>query len=188
MEEHIYPENIGLENWVELEPVVTEILEHEPAKFYVRRIIRHVYAVKDKTVDVETQIVTAPMPVLPIAKSYVSSSLLAELIINKYVNHLPFHRQIQMFKQLGVSISPSTINDWFRESANLLRPLYYRLRELVLATDYIQVDETTIPIVHEEKHKTVKGYIWMIRAVIQNMVFSIMIRVPGRKSSFRTAA
>ena len=76
-----------------------------------------------------------------------------------------------MFKQLGVSISSSTINDWFQESANLLRPLYYRLRELVLASDYIQVDETTVPIVHEEKHKTVKGYIWMVRAVIQNMVF-----------------
>ena len=171
VEEHIYPENIDQENWVELEPVVTEILEHEPAKFYVRKIIRHVYAVKNKNMDVEKQVVTALMPMLPIAKSYVSSSLLAELVINKYVNHLPFHRQIQMFKQLGVSISSSTINDWFRESANLLRPLYYRLRELVLASDYIQVDETTIPIVHEEKHKTVKGYIWMVRAVIQNMVF-----------------
>jgi hypothetical protein len=37
VEEHIYPENIDQENWVELEPVVTEILEHEPAKFYVRK-------------------------------------------------------------------------------------------------------------------------------------------------------
>jgi hypothetical protein len=46
------------------------------------------------------------MPSLPIAKSYADASLLAELMINKYVNHLPFYRQIQMFKQLGVSIPP----------------------------------------------------------------------------------
>ena len=38
---HVYPENIDKENWVELEPEITEILEHEPARFYVRRIIRH---------------------------------------------------------------------------------------------------------------------------------------------------
>jgi hypothetical protein len=33
------------------------------------------------------------------------------------------------------------------------------------------VDESTIPVVHEEKHKTVKGYIWLVRSVMQNRVF-----------------
>ena len=57
------------------------------------------------------------------------------------------------------------------EVADLLRPLYYRLRELVLGTDYIQVDETTIPIVREERHKTVKGYIWLVRSVMTGRLF-----------------
>jgi len=168
---HIYPEHIELENWTELEPEITEILERDPARWYVRRIIRHKYALKDKSQDVEKQIITAPMPVLPIAKSYAGATLLADIIIDKYVNHLPFYRQIQMFKQQGISIAPATINGWFQDVADLMRPTYYRLKELVLASDYIQSDETTIPIINNEKHTTIKGYIWMIRAVMDNLVF-----------------
>ena len=170
-ETHIYPENINTENWTELAPEITEVLERESARWYVRRIIRHKYALKDKSQDVQTQIITAPMPVLPIAKSYAGATVLADIIIDKYVNHLPFYRQIEMFKQQGITIAPATINDWFQNVADLLRPSYYRLKELVLTSDYIQSDETTIPIINNEKHTTIKGYIWMIRAVMGNLVF-----------------
>lgn len=171
IEEHIYPEHINSQEWIELEPEVTEILEHKPEEFFVRRIIRHKYVLRDKSTLVESPIATATLPLLPLAKSYAGASLLAELMVNKYVNHLPFYRQIQMFKQSGISLPAATINDWFSQTADLLRPLYYRLKEIVLASDYIQVDESTLPIVNEEKHKTVKGYIWMVRAVMENLVF-----------------
>jgi transposase len=173
-EEHIYPENINPTSgeWTELPPVITEVLSHKPALFYVRRIIRHVYALKGKnTVGEQKAIVSAAMPVLPIAKSYADASLLAELMVNKYVHHLPFHRQIKMFSQLGVTLSSSTINDWFKETADLIRPLYYCLREQVLGTDYIQVDETTIPIINNDKQKTVRSYLWMVRSVMENTLF-----------------
>ena len=168
---HIYPEGIDLSGYTELAPEITEVLEREPARWYVRRIIRHKYVLKDKSQDSEKQIITAPMPLLPIAKSYAGASLLADIIIDKYVNHLPFYRQIQMFKQQGISISQATINGWFYEVADLLRPSYYRLKELVLASGYIQSDETTIPVINNEKHKAINGYIWMIRAVIEDLVF-----------------
>ena len=170
IEEHIYPENINVEEWIELKPEITEVLEHKPEEFFVRRIIRHKYIARNKSVQTESIIVTPALPALPLAKSYAGASLLAELMVNKYVNHLPFYRQIQMFKQLGITLAPATINDWFSETADLLRPLYYRLREIVLSSNYIQVDESTLPIVKEEKHKTVKGYIWMVRAVMENLV------------------
>jgi len=172
-ETHIYPENINTENWTELAPEITEVLERDPARWYVRRIIRHKYVLKDKSLvqDIEKQIITAPMPVLPIAKSYAGATLLADIIIDKYVNHLPFYRQIQMFKQQGISIAPATINGWFGDVGDLMRPAYYRLKELVLGSAYIQSDETTIPIINNEKHKTINGYIWMIRAVTEDLVF-----------------
>jgi len=172
-ETHIYPENINPENWTELAPEITEVLERDPARWYVRRIIRHKYVLKYKSLvqDVEKQIITAPMPVLPIAKSYAGATLLADIIIDKYVNHLPFYRQIQMFKQQGISIAPATINGWFGDVGDLMRPAYYRLKELVLCSGYIQSDETTIPIINNEKHKTINGYIWMIRAVTEDLVF-----------------
>ena len=167
---HIYPENIDTDNWVELPPEITEVLEKDPARYYVRRIIRHKYALKKQVSEELLSVVTAPMPALPIAKSYAGATVLADITIDKYVNHLPFYRQIQMFKQQGISIPPSTINDWNQEVADLMRPAYYRLKELILASDYIQSDETTIPIINSEKHKTVKGYIWMLRAVIPKLV------------------
>ena len=168
---HIYPDNPDLEKWTELTPEITEVLERDPARWYVRRIIRHKYALKDKSLDVEKQIITAPMQVLPIAKSYAGATLLADICIDKYINHLPFYRQIQMFQQQGISISASTINGWFQDVADLMRPTYYRLMDLVLTSDYIQSDETTIPIINNEKQKAVKGYIWMVRSVMRDLVF-----------------
>jgi transposase len=170
-ESHIYPEHLDLEKWTELAPEITEVVEREPARWYVNRIIRHKYALKDKSLEVEKQIITAPMPALPIAKSYAGATLLADISIDKYVYHLPFYRQIQMFQQQGITISPATINGWFRDVADLMRPTYYKLMDLVLSSDYIQSDETTIPIINSEKHKAIKGYIWMVRAVMRDLVF-----------------
>ena len=179
VEEHLYPEEVseGKDAWTELEPEITEVLEYEPGKCYVRRIVRHKYVLKDKASQ-ESQkesspIVTASLPTKyqPIARSYAGVSLLAELMINKYVNHLPFYRQVQMLKQMKINLPPPTVNGWFKDTADLLRPLYYRLKELVLATDYIQVDETTVPVINNEKHKTVNGYMWMVRSVMDKQLF-----------------
>ena len=164
---HLYPEGYNEEEWELLgDAEQSEQLECQPARLWVRVTVRHKAVRK-----ADRAVVTAPAPLKPIAKSYASASLLAELIMGKYVDHLPFHRQIEMYRRLGCSIPPPTVNDWFLEVADLLRPLYYRLRELVLGTDYIQVDETTIPIVREEKHKTVKGYIWLVRSVMTGRLF-----------------
>jgi transposase len=159
---HIYPQGYNEEQWTLLPGgEVTELLVHEPGKFYVRRIIRHTAKRKDTK-----EIKTGEMPVLPIAKSYASSSLLADLMVGKYVDHLPFHRQLEQFRRVGVHLPPPTVNGWFREVADLLRPLHFRLQELVMQADYLQSDETTMPVVHEEKHKAVKGYIWLVRSVM----------------------
>ena len=76
-----------------------------------------------------------------------------------------------MIKRLGMDIPPATVSDWFKDVADLLRPLYYRIRDLVMDTDYIQADETTMPIVDNEKHRAVKGYLWQICAVTQKRLF-----------------
>lgn len=164
---HIYPEGYNPEEWTLLPgEEVTEILMHEPEKFYIRRIVRH--TAKRKGTN---EFKTGPLPVMPIAKSYASASLLADMMIGKYVDHIPFHRQLEQFKRVGVHLPASTVNDWFKDVADLLRPLYFRLWELVMQTDYIQSDETTIPVMNDERHKTVKGYIWLVRSVMTGRQF-----------------
>jgi len=173
-EEHIYPDKFEQESherYDELPPEIKEVLEHEPGRFYVRKIIRHKYVLKTVPDDMTSPVITAPLPVLPLARSYAGATLLSELMVNKYVNHLPFYRQIQMFKREGLHLSASTITGWYRETADLLRPMYYRLQELVLSSGYIQVDETTIPVIIKDKRKAVKSYLWLFRSVDDASVF-----------------
>lgn len=74
-------ENINLEECVELQLEITEALEHNLEEFFVHRIIRHNYLLRDKSSQVESTIVTAALPLLPLAKSYAGASLLAELMV-----------------------------------------------------------------------------------------------------------
>ena len=170
-EEHLYPEMDNREAYDELPPEVTEILEHEPGKCYVRKIIRHKYVRKIKQDDTASPIITASLPAIPLARSYAGATMLSELMIGKYVDHLPFYRQIQMFKRDGLDLPASTINDWFKETIDLIRPMYYRLQDIIFASDYIQADETTIPVIIKEKNKAVKSYIWLFRSVEDSLVF-----------------
>lgn len=159
--EHVYPEGYNPEEWDLLdgkEPLYTEVLIKEPAKFYVLRTYRHKAIRKADHV-----IVTADCPVKPIAKSYASSSLLADLMVDMYVDHIPFYRQHKQFERSGIKIPEPTILGWFQEVSGLLMPLHFRLWELMKKTDYLQCDETTLPVVRSDKHKTVKGYLWLVR-------------------------
>jgi transposase len=177
-EEIIEPEGID-ENWERIGQEVTEVLEHKPGELYVRRIVRPKYALKkslqkvsginDK--DLVETIKTAVLPLMPLPRSNAGASLLAELLMGKYMYHMPFHRQLSMFKLTGMSIPASTVSGWFMGSCDLLRALYYRLREIVLESDYIQVDESTVPVINNERHRAVKAYLWMVRSVMKNMVF-----------------
>lgn len=177
--EIIEPEGID-ENWVRIGEEATEVLENKPGELYVRRIIRYKYALKKdlqllqeiNTDTVKNKVIKiAPLPLLPLPRANADASLLSELIMNKYMYHLPFYRQIAIFKLEGIKISASTINDWFIGCSDLLRALYYRLKEIVLQTDYIQIDESTVPVIDNEKHRAVKAYLWVVRAVMENLVF-----------------
>jgi transposase len=178
-EEIIEPEGID-ENWVRIGEEVTEQLEHKPGEIYVRRIIRPKYALKkdlqvqqelDMDGSLNKTVKIAPLPLLPLPRSNAGASLLAELIMGKYMYHLPFHRQISMFKLEGIRIPASTVNDWFSGCSDLLRALYYRLKEIVLECDYIQIDESTVPVINHEKQRAVKAYLWVVRDVMKKLVF-----------------
>lgn len=178
-EEIIEPEGID-ENWVRIGEEVTEQLEHKPGELYVRRIIRPKYALKKELqlqqeleVDgiLNKTVMISPLPLMPLPRSNAGASLLAELIMGKYMYHLPFHRQIALFKLQGVRIPATTVNDWFAGCGDLLRALYSRLKEIVLQSDYIQIDESTVPVINNEKHRAVKAYLWVVRAVMKDLVF-----------------
>ena len=167
----VYPEGYNEQEW-ELLPESfderKEVLHRKPAEYFVIEYVIH-KAVRRG--DMERTIRCAATPQTPIARSYAGSTVLAGLMVGKYVDCLPFYRQIEMMKRMGMNIPPATISDWFADVADLLRPLYFRIRDTVLGADYIQADETTVPVVNDEKHRTVKGYLWQVCAVTQKLLF-----------------
>lgn len=76
--------------------------------------------------------------------------------------HLPFYRQIQQYKESGITISDSTMGDWYEAAVERLKFLYDILRKQILQSEYIHVDESTVPVIDNEKHKTRKGYEWCV--------------------------
>lgn len=136
---------------------VTEKLEYKPGKFYVSKLIRRKYSVESKT-----QVVIAPMPEYPFPKLMAGVSLLMRILIDKYMDHLPLHRQIERYKRMGVELSQSTMCDWVKAVSELLEPLYDVLSKEILSSSYIGADETPVKVLDPNlKGTTHTGYFWV---------------------------
>ena len=98
-------------------------------------------------------------------KSYASAELLAQLECNKYVLHQPFNRQLKKMKQDGLSLSPSTIDDWHQGVCEKVEPLYDLQKERVMSSGLLGADGSPFPILDSEKHKTVNHYLIQYRSV-----------------------
>ena len=98
-------------------------------------------------------------------KSYASAELLAQLECNKYVLHQPFNRQLKKMTQDGLSLSPSTIDDWHQGVCEKVEPLYDLQKERVMSSGLLGADGSPFPILDSEKHKTVNHYLIQYRSV-----------------------
>lgn len=145
---------------------VSEELEYEPGKLYINRIVRPRYAKPDNG-----GIVTAPMIERPLPKAIAGPALLANIVIEKYVDHLPLYRQVERFKREGINIAYSTIADWVSATCALITPLYEALKNLVLQSNYLHVDESPIKVLDKDKKGTThRGYFWVYQNSVQRLV------------------
>ncbi|MCB0626423.1 MAG: IS66 family transposase [Saprospiraceae bacterium] len=153
---------------------IVDTLDYTPASLVRRRYIfpRYVKTQRDEQGEEQTVIIQGRMPSRPLPKSIAEAGLLAHLITSKFVYHLPFYRQIQQFDQLyQVKLSKSTVNDWFAAACTLLEPLYNRLKQKVLDSDYLQADESPIQVQdNTTSGKTHRGYQWVYYAPLEGLV------------------
>jgi transposase len=136
---------------------VSEQLEYIPASLHVIQHICPVYACPS---ECEGQMVTASKPLQPIERGIAGPGLLAKVTTSKYCDHLPLNRQENIFKRHGVVIPRSTQSDWMRSCADLMEPLYVRMKERVLSSKKIHTDDTPVPVLDKTQTKTKKGRIW----------------------------
>lgn len=134
---------------------VAEVLEYVPSRF---KVIRHVRP-KFSCASCQ-QIVQAPAPERPIARGLAGPGLLAHVLVSKYCDHLPLHRQTQIYAREGVELDRSTLADWVGQSSALLRPLVEALRVHVLSASKLHADDTPVPVLCPGRGTTKQGRLW----------------------------
>ncbi len=151
---------------------ITEELEYVPGELFVKKYVRPKYATPQSAQSTNTVIVIAPLPVRPIEKAIAGPGLLAQVVIDKYVDHLPLYRQMQRFDRASVKIAYSTLSDWISATCTLIDPLYQALKSEVLQSRYLHADETPIKVLdNDKKGKTHRGYFWVYNHSPGKMVF-----------------
>ena len=175
---------------------ITTKVDYTPGTLEVIEYVRPRYArpAREQTEDIPA-IVQAPAPDQVLPKAIAGAGLLTQLVVAKYIDHLPLHRQQQMFKRdFDWRIAASTLGDWFAATCTLLEPLYEALQKLVLDTDYLQGDESRITVLergpkdkkHQDKshrfppkdRKSHLGYMWVFRNPLAGAV--LFAYRPGR--------
>jgi transposase len=154
---HIYPDE-DIEGLKELNVEISWEYLYEPGSLKIRRFLRHKYIRSE-----HDGVIIGSLPARPIEKGNFGPEFMSTVTIDKYVYHLPLWRQIKKFNdEYKVVFSESTFCDLVAKTAFWLEPVYEIFKEDIIHSDYLQVDETTIPVlVKRKKGKAHKGYYWV---------------------------
>lgn len=123
----IEPDQVDLDHYRRIGEERTRTLEFEPGRLYVKETVRPQYGLKDNLSlpkEGESGVIITPLPPSPVYKCLAGSTMMAEMLLQKYEYHVPFYRQVKVFRHLGVHLSESTLSSWFKPVCELLKPLY----------------------------------------------------------------
>jgi transposase len=134
-----------------------EVLEYVPSSF---KVIRHVRP-KLSCRACET-IVQPPMPSLPIERGLPGPGLVAHVLISKYCDHTPLHRQTGIYAREGVELDRATLADWVGAAVFLLAPLADAIGRHVRAGAALHADDTPVPVLSPGLGRTKTGRLWIL--------------------------
>ncbi|MBL9139407.1 MAG: IS66 family transposase [Verrucomicrobiales bacterium] len=144
------------QGWTRLGEERTSQLDFEPGKLFRHVVVRPRYVRRE-------QFAIAPLPAQPIDKGMVGAGLLAWLLINKFVDHVPLYRtEAIRRRQYGVDVPRNTLAGWVEQSTELLGPIYRAMLAKLRKRTYLQVDETPTRYLDPEvRGKSALGYLWV---------------------------
>jgi transposase len=132
---------------------ISERYEYIPASIKVIEDVRRKYAC-DCTVK------AADKPAQPIEKSTAGASMLAHVIVSKFADHQPLHRQEKMLERQGVRISRKTMGGWLAQVGELLDPLYESSKKVLFGSKVIGTDDTGVKVLDPKLPFARTGRIW----------------------------
>jgi transposase len=136
---------------------VTEVLEYVPSFFKVVEHVRPKLSCRTCAT-----IMQAPLPSFPIERGRAGAGLLAHVIVSKYADALPLHRQSVIYERAGVELDRSTMADWVGSMAALIDPLYEAIGTHVRRGAVLFADDTTVPVLAPGKGRTETGRLWVV--------------------------
>jgi len=89
-----------------------------------------------------------------------TEAMVVSVLVAKYGWHLPLYRQEKMLSMQGIDIDRSTLAFWVGYAAAELAPLYERLKQNLLLSSRLAVDETPVPVLDPGRGRTKSGYFW----------------------------
>ena len=134
----------------------TEMLDLVPAQLRVKVVCRPRYGCR----GCESIVVQALAPDRPIDGGMATEALIAHVVVSKFCDALPLHRQAQMLKRQGITLDRSTLSTWVGRACWWMTPLYELVLGTVLSSDKLFADETTLPVLDPGRGKTKTGRLW----------------------------
>ena len=110
----------------------------------------------------QSAVVQAPAPARLIEGGLPTERMVTHMLVTKYADHAPLYRQVQMLARQGIVIDRSTLASWVGYAAAELKPLWRLLRNELLGSAKLFVDETTAPVLDPGRGRTKTGYFWAI--------------------------
>ncbi len=157
------------EAWRLMGEEVSERLDYEPAKFWKHRLIRRKYVRRDHPYAPP---IIAPLPPSVQDRCLATPGLIAQVVVSKYVDHLPLYRQEQIYNQRHDVFMPrQTLCRWMALAADTLEPLYKLIGEQQQNHPYLQIDETPIRYLEPGAGKAPQGYFWVSNVPGGDVVF-----------------
>jgi transposase len=141
---------------VQVAEKISAQLDYHPASLFVVEHVRPVCVCP----KCQGQVAVAPVPVQPIEKGLPGPGLVAQVLVSKYADHLPLHRQEAIFRRHGVELPRSTTCGWCAAAATRLEPLWERTRARILLSRVIQTDDTVVPVLDDRRAQTKTGRQW----------------------------
>jgi transposase len=135
----------------------SEVLDHEPARWFVRVTKR-----EKRACGKCCSVVMPELAPRIVDKGLASDTVVINTVIAKYCDHLPLYRQQAILeREAGVEISRATLDGWVMRVGQLLEPIVRTMRRDLLAESYLQADETTVPVqMHDQRGSDHQAYLW----------------------------
>jgi len=145
---------------------VTYRLAQRPASYEVMKYVRRVYKIL-----ATQEIITTISPPTVLEKCVADVSLLAGVLTDKFLYHLPLYRQHQRINAAGIQVSRGSLTNWSSRAIDLLEPIYAAQFSHVRLSRVLAMDETPIKAGRREKGKMHQGYFWPIYGDDNEVVF-----------------